>query len=111
MLPVYRKITGTKFAIYTDPTRKLYRLLGMSWTLNMGPKNEYYGESVAKWIHSQIKEMKNEPNDLRFRGGAWWWVGGEFLIRDGRVVWCHRMKNYRDHIELDVIRKIVGADI
>ena len=39
-------------------------------------------------------------------GGDFWQVGGEFLFgSDGTVRWCHRMRNTRDHAELDQLRK------
>lgn len=38
--------------------------------------------------------------------GDFWQVGGEFLFEtDGHVSWCHRMRNTRDHAELDQLRK------
>jgi hypothetical protein len=41
-------------------------------------------------------------------------IGGEFLFRrDGeggewKVVWAHRMKNTRDHVEISVLRDVLG---
>jgi hypothetical protein len=111
LLPKYRQSTGIPFALFTDPTRKLYRLLGMGWSLSMGPRPNYFNNvNEFKWVLNQCVDMKNERKDLRFQGGGWWWVGGEFLIKEGRVVWCHRMQNYRDHAEVEVLKKLVGAD-
>lgn len=38
------------------------------------------------------------------------WVGGEFLFRDQEVAWCHRMKTYRGHAEIDVVKKILEVE-
>ena len=37
-------------------------------------------------------------------------MGGEFLFENGKVSWCSRMKNTRDHAELPEIRKQLGVD-
>jgi hypothetical protein len=82
----------------------------MTWSLNFGKRPDYFNDvNEMEWIFGQLKEMKR-AKEQRFKAGAWWWVGGEFLIREGRVIWCHRMRNYRDHTNPDVIKKIVGAD-
>jgi AhpC/TSA antioxidant enzyme len=111
LLPVYRRLTGIPFAMFTDPTRNLYRLLDMGWSLNMGPRPKYFNNvNEVAWIWGQIMQMKKEEKTVRFKGGGWWWVGGEFLIREEKPIWCHRMSSYRDHTDVDVIKRIVGAD-
>jgi hypothetical protein len=108
LIPIYRSYTGIPFQIFTDPTRRLHKLLGMSWSLNFGCRPRYYSEvNEVKWILGQFKQMKKESKEVRFKGGAWWWVGGEFLIRDGKLVWCNRMSSYRDHSEMDVVKKLL----
>ena len=37
-------------------------------------------------------------------------MGGEFIFEDGRVTFCHRMKNTRDHAEIPVLRRELGLD-
>jgi hypothetical protein len=44
------------------------------------------------------------------KGGNIFQIGGEFLFEEGEVVWCHRMKNYRNHAEVDVIRRVLELD-
>lgn len=43
-------------------------------------------------------------------GGDFRQVGGEFVFENGRVAWCHRMKNTRDHAEIPEVRKQLGLD-
>ncbi|KAI9715209.1 MAG: hypothetical protein M1828_001035 [Chrysothrix sp. TS-e1954] len=42
-----------------------------------------------------------------FRGGPILQVGGEFLFEDGRLLWCHRMRNIRDHAEVRDIKRVL----
>jgi hypothetical protein len=44
------------------------------------------------------------------KGGNVFQIGGEFLFEEGEVVWCHRMKNYRNHAEVSVIRRMLELD-
>lgn len=44
------------------------------------------------------------------RGGDFRQVGGEFLFENGKVTWCHRMRNTRDHAEIPDLRKHLGLD-
>jgi hypothetical protein len=37
-------------------------------------------------------------------------MGGEFLIREGSVVWCHRMSSYRGHAEMEVVKRLLGVE-
>ena len=37
-------------------------------------------------------------------------MGGEFIFEDGRVTFCHRMKNTRDHAEIPVMRRELGLE-
>ncbi|KAF2666078.1 hypothetical protein BT63DRAFT_416499 [Microthyrium microscopicum] len=108
LIPLYRSATRTPFPIYTDPTRRLHRMLGMGWSLNIGSRPNYFrGTNEVKWVIGQIRDMRKVEENIRLKGGAWWWVGGEYLIRDGKVTWCHRMRNYRDHVEMNVIKKLL----
>lgn len=44
------------------------------------------------------------------RGGPKLQVGGEFLFEDGELLWCHRMKNVRDHAEMRTLRRVLDMD-
>lgn len=41
-------------------------------------------------------------------GGAPRQVGGEFLFEGGKVLWCHRMRNTRDHAEIPELKQHLG---
>jgi len=78
----------------------------------MGARPQYFNKvNEISWIAGQLKQMKRvEEKEIRMKGGAWWWVGGEFLIREGRIVWAHKMRNYRDHVEMEELKRLVGAE-
>jgi len=108
----YRKTTGCPFPIFTDPTKSLYKTLGMSWSLDIGRKRPEYMKDISPpaWLAGQLKQMSQTEANLRFRGGNWLYLGSEMLFEAGEVVWVHRMKNYRDHAEVDVLRRVLGID-
>ena len=95
--------------MYADPTRKLYHLLGMTSTLSLGKTPEYMQRSLLSMaVRSFIQELKSGRNMLS--GGDFRQVGGEFLFQNGKVTWCRRMRNTRDHAEIPVVRQLLGLD-
>ena len=78
----------------------------MTKTLSLGDKApQYMRQSLYKLaFKSFIQELRSGRNILS--GGDFFQVGGEFVFQsDGSISWCHRMKNTRDHAELDELRK------
>lgn len=110
VIPFYVKETACPFPIYADPTKKIYNLLGMTRTLNLGNKApEYMQDSVmVNAVRSIFQELRSGRNILK--GGDLYQVGGEFLFENGKVTWCHRMKNTRDHTEVPELRGVLGLD-
>ncbi|KXL42629.1 hypothetical protein M433DRAFT_72605 [Acidomyces richmondensis BFW] len=115
----YKKFTECPFPIYADPTRMLFKKLGMVVSVNLGSERPEYMRdiSVPAWLGGQVSTIHRslkDPDGIRkrdiFRGGNPMQIGGEFLFDDGEVVWCHRMKNYRDHVEIRRIRKLLELD-
>lgn len=39
------------------------------------------------------------------------YLGGTGFVEAKRVVWCHRMRNTRDHAELPEVREVLGLDV
>ncbi|OJD35251.1 thioredoxin-like protein [Diplodia corticola] len=116
MIPAYKRYTGCPFPIFADPTRSLYRALGMSFSLDMGSRRPEYMKDIAPpaWIAGQLKQVGQQTRvqGMRkaMRCGNWLQVGGEFLFEDGEVIWCHRMRNYRDHTEVKALRRLLEID-
>jgi hypothetical protein len=120
MIEHYKRFTGCPFPIYADPSRSLFKRLGMNLTLNFGGQRPEYMADIPfmKWQNGQIaqiaSEVRNPDNGVRkrdaFRGGNLLQIGGEFLFEEGEVVWCHRMRSMRDHAEVGVIRRLLELD-
>jgi hypothetical protein len=83
----------------------------MGWSLALGPKTKYFGDTGAvQWLLGQLRQMQGAEKAVRWQGGAWWWVGGEILVREGGVVWCNRMRNQRGHVEMEEVKELLGVE-
>lgn len=108
LIPMYAQTTNCPFPIFADPTTRLYAQLGMSRTLSMGPKRPDYIKAgmVSTTVQSMVQCIKSGKAIVQ--GGDIRQVGGEMLFEDERVTWVHRMKNTRDHAEIDELRRVLG---
>jgi hypothetical protein len=168
LIPFYKLKTGCPFPIYAEPSRALFKRLGMILSLNIGMKRPEYMKDISPvaWAAGQMTtirkgikarqaelnkakleaserkrrqaELDNDVAQLEMmeeqqsapsivassfgedklairkrdvvKGGNIFQIGGEFLFEEGEVVWCHRMRNYRNHAEVSVIRKVLELD-
>lgn len=173
LIPFYKLKTGCPFPIYAEPSRALFKRLGMVLSANIGMKRPEYMKDISPvaWAAGQLSTIRHgvklrqaelnrtrlEASERRRRqaeldkdiaqleqmeeqqdalsrssssigdggrgedklvirkrdvikGGNIFQIGGEFLFDEGEVVWCHRMKNYRNHAEVDVIRRVLELD-
>ncbi|KAH0566535.1 hypothetical protein GP486_000076 [Trichoglossum hirsutum] len=108
LIPMYVEATKCPFPVYADPSRKLYDQLGMLRTLSLGSrKPDYMRNSILSGIlRSMIQSLRSGTGAVK--GGDLKQVGGEFMFEDGKVAWCHRMKNTRDHSEIPELRRVLG---
>jgi hypothetical protein len=106
---MYISTTSCPFPVYADPSHKLYDYLGMTRTLNLGKKPNYIHSNLfVTSVQSIVQSLKT--GDKALKGGDFKQVGGEFLFEDGKVKWVHRMRNTRDHAEIEELRQIIGLD-
>lgn len=118
LISSYRAITNTpeSWTLYADPSTKLYEALGMHKSLSMGDHNpRYIRRSLAENMLASIMQGVRRIPEGDVRGaGSWKTNGGEFLFEwqeqaeDWKLVWCHRMRNSRDHTEVDELSRIIG---
>ena len=82
----------------------------MTSTLTLGPQApEYMKKSIMSVaVRSFFQELRSGRNMLG--GGDFRQVGGELLFSNDKVIWCHRMKNTRDHAEIPEVRKQLRLD-
>lgn len=106
---MYTEATSCPFPIYADPTRKLYDILGMARTFELGSKPGYMQtNTLVNSVQSIFQGLSTGRNALK--GGDFKQVGGEFLFEDGECTWAHRMRNTRDHTEVPKLRGLLGLD-
>ncbi|KIM84207.1 hypothetical protein PILCRDRAFT_68330 [Piloderma croceum F 1598] len=83
----YRKIFHTPFAVYTDPTHRVYNALGMTLrTLDTGPesrKGAYAKHGVAQGIAMVLLNAIKSKMPLLGKGGDVEQLGGEFVLGPG----------------------------
>lgn len=179
LIPFYKAVTGTCFPIFAEPSRQLYRKLGMVLSGRIGRERPEYMKDISNhaWMAGQVKTVREglrarknlrmvsplthgfdfglddasarasssldgasghedhahlsihrqlEPTLLQgdeahlaamalrkrdlIRGGNLFQIGGEFLLEDGEVIWCHRMRHARDHVEVADLRRLLELD-
>lgn len=78
----------------------------MTSTLSLGGQTPDYMNKkgiMTLSIRSVVQELRS--GRMLFSGGDYRQVGGEFLFANGKVMWCHRMRNTRDHAEVEELRR------
>jgi hypothetical protein len=106
---MYTETTKCPFPIYADPTRKIYDVLGMTRTWDLGSKPGYmHTNMMTISLQSIFQGVVNGKKALK--GGDLKQVGGEFLFEDGECTWVHRMKTTRGHTEVSDLRALLGLD-
>ncbi|KAF2015146.1 hypothetical protein BU24DRAFT_410819 [Aaosphaeria arxii CBS 175.79] len=109
LIDMYVRETSCPFPVYADPTRRLYDHLGMTRTFDLGRKPEYISSNLlVTSVQSIVQGIKTGNKALQ--GGDFKQVGGEFLFEGGEVKWVHRMRNTRDHVEVGVVRELLGLE-
>ena len=107
LIDFYAQTTGCPYPIYAEPTKKIYAELGMIRTLDLGPAQpEYMHKSVASVVLSSFTQVVSSGSKA-FKGGDFRQVGGEFLLRGTTTLFCHRMRNTRDHTEMPALRRVL----
>lgn len=108
LISEYADVTGCRFPVYADPSRKVFDAFGMGRSFSLGPKApEYMRRSVlVNALQSIVQVIKTGPTARK--GGDFKQNGGELLFKDGALVWSHRMQNTRDHTEMGVLKGLLG---
>lgn len=97
--------TNCKFEVYTDPSRALYLSLDMVSNLSLGDrKPDYIKKSLLASAMGGTWSVITQPTASPGKKSQ---NGGEFIFVDGVLKWCRRMRNTRDHAEVEELRKIL----
>ncbi|KAK4984236.1 hypothetical protein LTR50_006732 [Elasticomyces elasticus] len=109
LIPTYIAQTSCPFAVYADPTRKLYDAQGMTSNLGMGDKDpDYIRRGFLKVLTTSFwGELMAGRKALS--GGNWSQNGGEEILDgEGKLVWGRKMLNTRDHAEIKELKQVLG---
>lgn len=113
MIAAYRKIFKCPFPIFTDPTRDLYRALGMTIrTLDAGPANEAGDYIIHGPLGGLGMVLKNAVKMPLADAGDIKQLGGEFLLGPGPVChYAHRMHTTKSHAPVRELLMRAGVDM
>lgn len=104
----YVSYSKCPFPVYAEPSRTLYDKFGMTSTFSQGPtKPEYQTSSLGQVMAKSFVQVVSAGSQA-LKGGSFSQVGGDFLFEDGKPVWCHRMRNTRDHTSIPEIKRLLG---
>lgn len=106
-------VTGWEGEMYTNTDKELFKALELGSSKAMGEKPKYIKQSLLGTTVAGIMQgLGSGKNALK--GGDFWQIGGEFLFvkeaEEWKVTWAHRMKNTRDHAEVDELLKVLGVE-
>lgn len=113
MIAAYRKIFKCPFPIFTDPTRDLYRALGMTIrTLDAGSANEAGDYIIHGPLGGLGMVLKNAVKMPLADAGDIKQLGGEFLLGPGPVChYAHRMHTTKSHAPVRELLVRAGVDM
>ncbi|KZP31752.1 hypothetical protein FIBSPDRAFT_724158, partial [Athelia psychrophila] len=115
MIRAYRKIFRTSFALYTDPTLKVYNTLGMTLrTLDAGPESQrgaYVRHGLVGGITMVVVNAVKVGMPVWKEGGDIEQLGGEFVMGPGlQCTFAHRMRTTRAHAPIQRVLGAAGID-
>ncbi|KIJ66908.1 hypothetical protein HYDPIDRAFT_85923, partial [Hydnomerulius pinastri MD-312] len=114
MIKSYRQIFRTPFSVYTDPSLRLYKALGMTLR-TMEPKSQrkrggYVRHGHMSGIAMVFKNAVRVGMPVWEKGGDITQLGGEFVLGPGLTAsYAHRMPNTRSHAP--IVRVLAAAGI
>lgn len=107
------KVFNSPYEIYVDPTRAIYRALGMTRRTTDGGSEDDKGEYVVHGpvggiglvVRNALKMPLGKAGDIKQ-------LGGEFLFGPGiRSDFCHRMPTTRAHTSIRELLKLAKVDM
>lgn len=117
LIDSYRAVTSIPdtWQVYSEPTTKLYKVLGMHRSLSIGHHNPDYVQRSfsSNMLRSMIQGLRRIPQGDVGSAGAFDVQGGEFLFEttsnnEMQLKWCHRMQHSRDHTEVEDLLCAIG---
>ncbi|KAL5049378.1 hypothetical protein BDW71DRAFT_195388 [Aspergillus fruticulosus] len=109
IVPYVSQIAGdaAQFPVYSDPDGKLYEKLHMKRTvMNIMRPPVYTEVSFWKSLGMTLRQMWARGRK-GLRGGKWDQNGGEWVFRNGRCEFVHRMESVSDHLTAEKLIEIL----
>ncbi|KAL4758747.1 peroxiredoxin-like family protein [Aspergillus foveolatus] len=109
IVPYVSETTGdiAQFPVYSDPDGKLYEKLHMKRTLTNIMRPPVYAQAgFWKSLGMTLRQVWGR-GWKGLRGGRWDQNGGEWVIRNGKCVFEHRMENVSDHLTAEKLLEIL----
>ncbi|OGM46584.1 hypothetical protein ABOM_004694 [Aspergillus bombycis] len=100
--------TSAAFPIYTDPKGKIYEKLHMKRTVSAITRPPTYTQrSFISALGTTFKQMFRSGLQA-LSGGGWGQNGGEWVFKNGKCVYVHRMQNVSDHLTADELLQVIS---
>ena len=108
LIPQYLEQTGCPYEVFADPSRTLYRKLGLAITTAPPPEMPRYVKKYSLSFMKNIgRSLKLTAKTGKLSGGPIVQVGGELVWIDGELQHMHRMKNAGDHMDTTDLVKLL----
>lgn len=108
LIPQYIQQTGCPYEIYADPSRTLYKRLGMAAVTTPPPEMPQYVKKYSlSFMANLMRSFALTGKTGKISGGPIMQVGGELIWIDGELQHMHRMKNAGDHMEVSDLIKLM----
>lgn len=109
IVPYVNETGAAECPVYSDPDGKLYEKLHMRRTV-AGIMNQPVYSEVGFWrsLGMTIRQIWGK-GWKGLRGGRWDQNGGEWIMRDGKVEFVHRMETVDDHLTAEELLEIMDC--
>lgn len=109
LIKKYRKLCQCPYPIYSDNTRHLYKLMGLTDFLG---DDKRYQKTQSSSSSQTLKSLRNGFLKLPGDPGSVRQLGGEFIFGGGNACeFAHRMTTPSDHLEASAVLRTAGVEM
>ncbi|KAH6901648.1 AhpC/TSA antioxidant enzyme-domain-containing protein [Coprinopsis sp. MPI-PUGE-AT-0042] len=115
-IPEYVQASGFHGPIYADPTRELFRAMGMTLeNLKLNPSKErraayLKGQNIFQIVLSGVKRAWRVPGQIGKQGNIFQ-LGGEFVLGPGlQCSYASRMEHTMHHSPVEDVMRAAGVE-
>lgn len=108
LIKKYRKLTQCPYPIYSDSTRHLYKLMGLTNFVGDDrryQRNQNTSSGTLKTLRKGFLKLPGDPGSARQ-------LGGEFIFgANNTCEFAHRMTNPSDHLDATAVLRTAGVEM